>query len=743
MRLFIAEKPSMGMDIAKALNGTIQRGNGFVTVGDSVVTWAVGHLVGQAEPQVYDPKYVDWNIDFLPFYPERWQMVPNPKTKDQLKVVGSLIKKADLVVNAGDSAREGQLIIDELIDYFGYRGPAKRLWLQSMNTQAIRTAISQMVDNRQKRNLYDAALARSRADWYIGMNLTRAFTHAWRSKGRDETIHIGRVQTPLLCMLVARDLAIESFIPTDYYVLGAEFKHVNGSFTAGWIPPADAPYLNDEGHVTDQQMLVQIARDVTGKDALITNYVTKGEKRNPPLTFSLGSLQKACFRMFGLTPAQTLGIAQALYEKHKLTTYPRTDYEHLPEDEHRFAQKFADCAKSNFGAAWDFKGNFDFSLKSPAWDSSKIGDHHGLRPTETSNYDLKQLSKVELAVYRVIVRAYMAQFLPAYRYESTVVMLNCEGHTFKASGAVPVDIGWKVLFQAETDEEDEKAEPRLPAMAVTDECHVVSAKCDSKKTKPPARFNAATLLDAMEKAHKFVVDDRIKASISDCGMGTPATRSKMIENILKREYATEVKEGKSKVFISTALGRMLYHAAPKTMKTPDITAYFESLLKAVEDGQLPMADFLNHQASFVTDMVNEVKSGAVAAQMPDLNTLAPPERKAPARKSTAKGTASDRGLRTQGAGGQAKPTAGGSKYGKPTPKAGGDNPKKVCPKCESPMVLRSQGAFWGCTGYPNCRHTENADGAPKRAAGPAADSGQRPRPAPANKDDDDHQKLAF
>ena len=719
MRLFIAEKPGMGMDIAKALNGTIQRGNGYVTVGDDIVTWAVGHLIGQAPPEAYDPKLAEWgNLDPLPFFPgAEWKMEANPKTKQQLKVVGTLLRQADLVVNCGDAAREGQMIVDELLDYFHYRGPAKRLWLQAMNTNAIRQALARMVDNRQMRNLYNSALARSRADYYIGLNLTRAYTSAWRSKGYSDVIHVGRVQTTLLCLLVARDLAIESFVPVSYYVLGAEFKHANGTFVASWIAPDDAPYLDDDGHVIDRTVLEKIARDVAGKEALITSYVTKPEKRNPPLTFSLGGLQKACFGVLGLTPAQTLKIAQALYEKHKLTTYPRTDYSHLPEEEHHLGQRFAECAMSNFGAAWDLKANYDYSIKSPAWNSSKIGDHHGIRPTETKNYDLSQLSKIELAVYRLVVRNYMAQFLPPYRFESTSVTVLCDEHQFKTSGVVPVDQGWKVLFQVESEsDDDEDAEPRLPAMAAGDGCMVLQAKCEDRKTKPLPRFNHATLLGAMEQAYKYVLDERIKSVISESGIGTPATRAKMIDNLFERDYADEVKEGRKKVIVSSAKGRMVYHGAPLPMRTPDITAYFESLLQAVEQGKLSMDAFLEHQAKFVTKLVQDVKSGAVAAQMADLSAVAPPERKAPTRRKTSEaGPAGNRGARDAATGGGSAPRGQTRNYGKPTPRPGDGEAKKTCPKCSKPMVLRSNGAFWGCTGYPDCRCTEDAGGGAQRA----------------------------
>lgn len=709
MRLFIAEKPSVGMDIARALGGNMVRGNGFVQVGDDVVTWCVGHLIGQAKPEAYGAQYEKWDASVLPIVPTDWQMVANAKTQDQLKAVGSLLKKASLVVNCGDSAREGQLIVDELMDYFGYKGPAKRLWLQEMNIPAIRKGLSSMRDNREYRKLYACALARSRADWIMGMNLTRGYTTAWQSKGNEGTLHIGRVQTPTLCLIVARDLEIENFKPQDYFVLKADIKHQNGTFQATWQAPKDADYLDDSGRILDRKIVEGVIARVKGKDGLITACETKPNARSAPLPFSLGDLQKACNKMLGLSPSQTLAIAQALYEKHKLTTYPRTDYSHLPEDEHGMSEKIIACAKSNFGAAWDFPGTPDFKIKSAAWDSSKIGDHHGIRPTTVKDYDLGQLSKTELAVYRLIVRNFLAQFYPPYRYNSTAVEVFCEGETFKATGTVETDAGWKVLFRSDGAPEKEEESQTLPKMAGGDGCKVADARSEAKKTSPPPRFDGASLIDAMEKAHLFVTDPKVKAKLKEKGIGTPATRAATIEKLVKDEYIEEVKEGKRKVYISTARGRLLYQAVPAQLRKPDLTAYFEELLGAIERGELELSAFMDHQVKYVTKLIDDIKSGKVAAEMPRLEDCAPPERKG-TKKAAPKGD-----------GARAKPpakSAGGASAG------ASQTSSKTCPKCKAAMRLRtgSKGQFWGCTSYPECKHTEQVEGETRAASKPA----QRP-----------------
>lgn len=707
MRVFIAEKPSVGMDIARSFGGDIRRTNGYLQVGDDYVTWCVGHLIGQATPEAYGAQYERWDVNVLPIIPVDWKMVPNAKTREQLNVIGALLKDADCVVNCGDAAREGQLIVDEVLTYFGYRGAAKRLWLRETNLPAIRAAIHAMKDNKAYRCLSESALARSRADWIMGMNLTRGYTMAWQSRGNEGTLHIGRVQTPALCMIVVLDLEIETFIPVDFYTLKAEVKHSNGSFTATWRPPKDAGYLDDAGHVLDRGVVDRVSAAVRGKAAIVSGYETKAKQNQPPLPFSLGGLQKACNKLLRLSPSQTLVIAQALYEKHKLTTYPRTDYSHLPEDEHRLSPGILDAARSNFGDAWDFPGIPDMSLRSAAWDSSKIGDHHGLRPTMVKNYDLSKLSKTELAVYRLIVRNFLAQFYPAYQYDSTIVDVFCEGESFRATGAVETQAGWKVLFrsaQGVVPADDSEESQLLPKMSATDDCLIAGTKCEAKKTSPPPRYDGASLIEAMESAYLKVTDPKVKPLIKETGIGTPATRAAIIDNLTSRGYIEEVKEQKRTVYISTARGRLLYKAIPDQLRKPDLTAYFEELLKGVERGEITLDAFMAHQVKYVTKLVNDIQSGTVAQAMPTLAECAPPERKQ-SRRSTAG---------TEGA----SPTK--SKAASGVPKAGDGTPQRNCPKCDAPMRLRNgaNGPFLGCTGYPGCKHTEQVDQAPKAPKSP-------------------------
>lgn len=708
MRVFIAEKPSVGMEIAKALGGNIQRGNGFVLVdGKDAVTWCVGHLISQAKPEAYGEEYAQWSLNSLPIVPEKWQMEPNPKTKDQLKAIKGLLKDATMVVNAGDSAREGQLIVDEVLHYFGYKGPAKRLWLREMNLPAIRKGIAAMRDNREYAQLHDCALARSRADWIMGMNLTRGYTVAWQSKGNEDTLHIGRVQTPALCLIVERDLLIENFKPEDFFTLKGTFRHKNGIFEATWVAPEGAAYLDDAGRVKDKAVLMQIASKLKEGHACVTNYKVEAKKRFAPLPFSLGDLQKAANKALGLSPSDTLKIAQALYEKHKLTTYPRTDYSHLPEDEHGMSSRIIEACKTCLKDQWDFEGQPDFNIKSAAWNNSKIGDHHGIRPTTVKDYDMGQLSKNELIIYKMIVRNFLAQFYPPYLYDSTAIELEAQAEKFKTSGAVERHPGWTVLFKGGKDDDTKDKDAALPQMAEGDPCMIEGCNVEAKKTAPPPRYDGASIIDAMEKAYKFVTDPKVKPLIQETGIGTPATRSAIVDNLIDRSYIDEVKQSGKKVYISTAKGRMLYQAVPPQLRKPDLTAYFEELLKQIEAGKLTMSDFMAHQVKYVTKLVNDIKEGKVAANMPSLRDCAPPERK-------------------------------GAK-GKKGPEATQEEPK-TCAKCGKPMRLRpgAKGPFYGCTGYPDCKHTEDAgrtgatnNGAKATAPSSGKASQHATRPAPA------------
>lgn len=688
MELLIAEKPAMALDIARALGSDIVRRDGYFEVAGKVVSYAIGHLIGLEEPQGYDPKFARWRLADLPIViPDgEWKMRANPKTAAQLAIVGRLIKKAKSVIHCGDAAREGQMIVDELLDYFGYQGPVKRLWLQEMNLPAIKRALTVAKDNQTYQNLYRSAMCRSEADWSIGMNLTRAYTEALRSKGGSGVLHFGRVQTNVLSMVVERDELIENFEPKDIFNVAAEVSVKAGSFSAQWIPPADAPYLDDAGRVVQHAAALAVADAVNGKPAVISSCETvRGKSKQQPLPYSLGDLQKEANRVLGLSPSETLKIAQSLYETHKLTSYPRTDFSYLPEDEHKLGKSIIDACIANFGSAWDFPGTPDYAIRSHAWNSKKIGDHHGIRPTARKGYDLSALSKMERAIYKMVVRRFLAQYYPVYLYDATSVRVRCNDHLFKATGAVERERGWQVLYPSNRNSrEDGQDVVVLPPMQKDEAAMIDSAAVNSGKTKPPPRFNGALLIDAMEKAYKLVTDDRVKKVIREIGIGTPATRANIVEELIARWYLAEHKEGKGTVYISTPRGRALYKCAPVQLRKPDLTAYFEELLARVSEGTLSAEDFMARQAQFVRRLIEAVKSGEAIKDMPSDIPCAPGKSNLmPVKQTVSKGSGTRPALKS---------------------KAKGKTNLSKCARCGEPMVERNgtKGKFLGCSKYPAC-----------------------------------------
>lgn len=635
-RLFIAEKPSVGQDIAGALGGKVIRKDGFLEVGNDAVTWCVGHLLEQAPPEAYGEKFSQWSLAALPIVPTgSWKMQASKRTASQLRIVGDLLKSTACVVNAGDSAREGQLIIDEVLTHFNYQGAALRLWLREMGRAAIAREIGRMKDNRQYRPLLDSALARQRADWLIGLNMTRAYTCAAREKGGQGVLHVGRVQTPTLAMIVNRDREIESFVPKDYFVLKGAVHLAAGSFEAVWQPPKGAPFLDADGRIANRAAADAMAKAVTGKAASISSCETTPRKEAPPLPFSLGDLQKEASTLLGLSPSETLSVAQSLYEKHKLISYPRTDYSHLPEGEHRQGEALIDAARKTMGSAWDFAGTPDFSLRSHAWNDKKIGDHHGLRPTSTAG-DFSALSKNEKAIYRLVVRNFLAQFYPHRAVESTKVCVSCEGEKFAASGLVELAPGWRQVIPPARQED-----PPLPRMKPGDAGRMEKASVSAEKTKPPQRFDGGSLIDAMERAHRFVTDPKIKELLKEKGIGTPATRASIVDSLLSRGYVEEGGSGKRRHYVSTARGRALIDTVDDALRKPDITAFCESLIELVATEEMDLVDFIERQALLVTSMVDRIRrdgihAGAIATFSAAPKSVAEPKKKGAAKRAPGK-----------------------------------------------------------------------------------------------------------
>jgi len=436
--LFIAEKPSLGREVAKGLGGGRPQ-DGFIECnGGNVVTWCFGHLLEQAPPEAYDPVLKRWDIGHLPFVPEKWIMESKRDSRKQLSLIGKLLRQADTVVNAGDPDREGQLLVDEVLEHFRYKGRVLRVLLPSLDPKSVAKGLANLRDNAEFRGMSDAARARSRADWIIGMNLTRAATvHGSNCGvvGQGQVLSMGRVQTPTLGLVVMRDREIENFVPKDFFVPEITVEHANGTFTAVWVPKEGSPGVDAEGQLIDEGVANALSEKVKGQQGSIVSAEYKEKKQGPPLPHCLSTLQKAANKALGLSAQQTLQAAQSLYE-HKVTTYPRSDCQYLPEEQHGDA---SEILRSLAGMGIKGASGADPSLRDRAWNTGKVGAHHAIIPTGLKS----SMSDVESGVFRLVAQAYVRLFHPPYRYISQVVLVSLGGETWRAEGKEVLDMGWR------------------------------------------------------------------------------------------------------------------------------------------------------------------------------------------------------------------------------------------------------------------------------------------------------------
>lgn len=494
MRLFIAEKPSLGRAIAEGL-GNGQQKNGHIVCGNDVVTWCFGHMLEQLEPDDYDPAFKAWNRTTLPIIPSQWKNKPKASAKDQLERVGHLLKEASSVVNAGDPDREGQLLVDEVLEHFHYAGPAQRIWLASLDARSVSKALSSLKDNTDYAALRDAARARSQAVWLIGMNATRAMSILGRESGHSGVLSLGRVQTPTLALVVKRDREITRFKPIDYFVLQALLDHEAGQFTATFVPSDTQPGLDSEGRLIDPAVAKALGEKVRGVEGHIFEVTREKKKKAAPLPHCLSSLQKAASSSLGMTAQKVLDTAQSLYEK-KLTTYPRTDCRYLPVEQFTDASRILG-ALSGVTNLVQVANNADSSLKGPVWDTKKVTAHHAIIPTGELPGNL---GKEELALYLMIATAYCLQFYPPMQYESQKISVNLKDTQCEARGRRILDPGW-TRFVGEEDDDAKEKDQSLPLVKEKDPVTCANVETLKKKTSPPPRFTEGSLIEAMANIH--------------------------------------------------------------------------------------------------------------------------------------------------------------------------------------------------------------------------------------------------
>ncbi|EGO64719.1 DNA topoisomerase 3 [Acetonema longum] len=710
MRLYIAEKPSMGLELAKCLPGPLQRRDGYITTGGGVVTWGFGHVLRQAEPGEYDAKYEKWRREDLPIIPEDWKLLVVESSAKQFGVMCRLIGEATEIVHAGDPDREGQLLIDEVLDYVKNQKPVRRILLNALDETSIRKAIADLRDNQNFFHLKQSALARARADWLIGMNLSRAYTLAAQQAGHRTTLPIGRVKTPTLALTVRREREIVNFKPADYFTIKADFLHKNGPFTAYWQAGEDQPGLDSEGRLADQAVADKLLADLAAASnpAKVTVCETSQKKDPQRLPVSLSVLQVMAGRRFGCDPQTVLDIAQKLYER-KLTTYPRSDCEFLPETQHGDAAAIlGNLITSGHSELAAWAAAADSKIKSRAWNDKKITAHHAIIPT-TVKCNLASLNEMERNIYCLIAQAYIAQFYPVHAYKQTKVEVVHGDELFTASGRIITDMGWKALYTSDSqDKEEDAAGSSLPAMKKGDAADFVQAAAEKKATKPPVRFTAATLLAAMKEIHKYVKNPEMKKQLKDvAGIGTEATRATIIKELVDRGFLTE--EKKKKYLMPADAAYLLVDLLPDEMTYPDSTAVWEDILHRMAAGEEDLAEFLRQQADFTARLCAK----AVELVIP-LNGEHPCPQ-------------CGRGILNLKNGKNGR-FWGCSRY--PECKASYDDqdgrprpPDHPCPRCrQGALKLREgrNGKFWGCSRYPACKAAYNdQQGKPALPAQPA------------------------
>ncbi|MBU6517532.1 DNA topoisomerase III [Pantoea sp. B270] len=607
MRLFIAEKPSLARAIADVLPKPHRRGDGYIACGnDQVVTWCVGHLLEQAQPDSYDSRYARWNLADLPIIPDKWRLQPRPSVAKQLKVIEGLLQQASVVVHAGDPDREGQLLVDEVLDYLQLpaekRQQVQRCLINDLNPAAVERAVSRLRENREFIPLCVSALARARADWLYGINMTRAWTLLGRNAGYDGVLSVGRVQTPVLGLVVRRDEEIENFVPKDYFEVKAHIVTPKEErFVASWIPSdACEPWQDDEGRLLHRPLADHVLERINGKPAWVTGYNDKRESETAPLPFSLSSLQIEAAKRLGLSAQTVLDCCQRLYETHKLITYPRSDSRYLP-DEHFAGRHAVLNAIQAHQPDVSLPADFNADQKNRCWDDKKVDAHHAIIPTARASK--VNLSDNEANIYALIARQYLMQFCPDAVFSKCVIDLDIGGGKFVAKARFLAEAGWRALLGSKERDEENDGTP-LPVVSKGNELLCERGEVLAKQTQPPRPFTDATLLSAMTGIARFVQDKELKKVLrATDGLGTEATRAGIIELLFRRTFLVK----KGRYIHSTEAGRALIHALPEMAARPDMTAHWESTLTRISEKACRYDEFMQPLVSTLIGLIGEAR----------------------------------------------------------------------------------------------------------------------------------------
>ena len=656
MRLFIAEKPSLAHSIATVLSKPQENNRLFIKAGDDIVAWASGHLLEQAMPEYYDEKYKRWDISHIPIEIKVWKMLPKKGCDGLLNNIKKLLEQADVVVNAGDCDREGQLLIDEILEYFNYTGKVLRILISDTNPEAVRKALDNLRPNSDFKGDSDAAKVRERADWLYGINFSRFYTKLAEQSGyRGKPLKVGRVKTPVTALVVRRDEEIESFVAKPFWVIKADIEVKNGSFSAVWKPKDGQQGLDEEKRLVDKSVAENIANRLTGKSAAITKYGSKKQSSKPPVGYSLPKLQMIASKKYDLSPSKTLEICQKLYEQGILT-YPRSDCEFLPETHQEEAEKvFAVIEKLS---SVKIPETADKGRKTSVFNTSKVAEHHAIIPSASCKVT-EQLEKDEALIFELVAKRYISFFMPDFEYLQVNINAEIDGELFAASGRQILNDGWKSLEAQEKNEDDgeENNSALLPETSENENGSCSYVNLSEKKTKAPSRFTEATLLKAMNEVYLYVKDPEIKKILKETdGIGTAATQAGIIQEVI--DDGVLIKKGKNLIASQSAID--LIHSLHEDITLPDMTAKLETYMRKVKNAEMQMDEVIN------THVMNEIRRIVASARPITIHSLDGEKNPKSAVKSSVK-----------------------------------------CPLCGASMFLRKgkNGAFWGCSNYPNCKMT--------------------------------------
>ncbi|MCI3922265.1 DNA topoisomerase 3 [Paenibacillus sp. TRM 82003] len=683
--LVIAEKPDMGRNIAAAIEPRAANKRTYLEGERYIITWAIGHLITLAEPDKYDDKYKKWNLAHLPIIPETFKLIPNFKTKDQLGVIADVAKRCDRIVNACDAGREGQHIFSLIQRYLKLRLPVQRLWISDLTPETIKQGFATLKDAAEYENLTKAAKARSEADWLIGMNGSRAFTTK-----HNVLLSVGRVQTPVLALIYDRQLQIEAFSSLKYYEVHALFDQEGTPYRGVW----------QGERISSKEFADKLVAKTSGKPGRIAGYEVKETKEYPYKLFDLTLLQRETNAKYGFSAKKTLDVAQALYEKHKVISYPRTNSNYVNEQNIPEMHRALDALR---GSSYDalVRGadkRFVHKKNSNVCNPAKVEDHHAILPTHKKP---GALSPDEQKVYDLVVRRFLAHFYPAAEYKQHTVLTDIEGETFKTSVKELLQLGWKTVYadmakdkkkgKAKEDEEEE-VETDTPFSidpAVGVRC--VSSEAKEKETQPPKPFTEGTLLKAMESAGKQIEDEELRDAMKDSGLGTPATRAATIERLKQVEYI----DMQGKRIVITQKGRMaielIRKAGVELLTSPEMTGHWERRLNEIARGVAEDEAFMAKVKQFAAFIVDKVRAQASVGRSAFGAAAYDGRGRGRGRGSASRSTAGAAGAAGVGAATRAKKPASAA--------APGDGTIGPCPRdgCGGTIFMGRKG--YGCSHY--------------------------------------------